>query len=332
VRETIKLTATLPRELAGKRLDQALTHIFPAYSRSRLQRWIKDGQIQVNEMTARPRDIVHGNEQVLLTATSEGEIPWQGQALPLDIVHEDEAILVVNKAAGCVVHPAAGNRDGTLVNALLHHAPELEKVPRAGIVHRLDKDTTGLLVVARTLPAHHTLIQQLQTRRVIREYRAISAGVMTGGGTVDAPLGRHPFDRKRMAVVPAGGKPALTHYRVRGRFRAHTYISCYLDTGRTHQIRVHLAHIGYPLLGDPTYGKRPHLLKGGNEKINTALRNFKRQALHAVRLAFLHPLTGQEVCWKAPLPEDMAIVLSLLEQDRKDHDIEASREGISICE
>jgi 23S rRNA pseudouridine1911/1915/1917 synthase len=243
---------------------------------------------------------------------------WQAQSLPLDIIYEDKAIIIVNKPAGLVVHPAVGNRDGTLVNALLNHAPELENVPRAGIVHRLDKDTTGLLVVARNLSAHHALVRQLQARQVSREYRAITVGIMTGGGTVEAPIDRHPVNRKRMAVAPLG-KPAVTHYRVLTRFRAHTYTSCRLETGRTHQIRVHLAHISYPLLGDPTYGKRLHIPKESKEEFTMALRNFKRQALHATRLALTHPLSGQEVSWEAPLPNDMATLLALLEQDRQNH-------------
>jgi 23S rRNA pseudouridine1911/1915/1917 synthase len=312
VQKIIEFATTLPSELAGKRLDQALACVFPAYSRSRLQQWIKQGQVRVDETAARPRDTVRGGERVVLIATTEAEVIWRGQPLPLDIVYEDEAIIVVNKSANVVVHPAAGNRDGTLVNALLHHAPELEKVPRAGIVHRLDKDTTGLLVVARTLPAHNSLIQQLQARQVTREYRAISIGVMTGGGTIDATIDRHPIDRKRMAVV-LSGKPAITHYRVKTRFQAHTYLSCHLETGRTHQIRVHLAHIGYPLLGDPTYGRRLYLPKGSGEEVITTLRKFKRQALHAAHLAFLHPLSGREVCWEAPIPQDMATVLTVLE-------------------
>jgi 23S rRNA pseudouridine1911/1915/1917 synthase len=257
---------------------------------------------------------------VVLIAEAEAEVIWQAQPLPLNIIYEDKAIIIVNKPAGLVVHPAVGNRDGTLVNALLNHAPELEEIPRAGIVHRLDKDTTGLLVVARTLPAHHALIRQLQARQVRREYRAITVGIMTGGGTVEAPIDRHPVNRKRMAVAPLG-KPAVTHYRVLTRFRAHTYALCRLETGRTHQIRVHLAHISYPLLGDPTYGKRLHIPTQSGEELIAALRNFKRQALHAARLALMHPLSGEEASWEAPLPDDMATLLTLLEQDQQNHTV-----------
>lgn len=317
--ETIELTATLPPELAGKRLDQALASVFPAYSRSRLQQWIKHGQIKVNDAPARPRDTVRGGEWVVLIAATEAEVIWRPQPLPLEIVYEDEAVIVVNKPAGLVVHPGAGNPSGTLVNALLNHAPELAEIPRAGIVHRLDKDTTGLLVVARTLTAHHALVQQLQARQVTREYLAIAAGVMTAGGTVKAPIRRHPVDRKRMAVG-AVGKPAATHYRIVTRFRAYTEVLCRLETGRTHQIRVHLAHIGYPLLGDPSYGKRLHIPPDSGEELAAALRNFKRQALHAARLALVHPGRRQKLSWEAPLPADMATLLSLLERDRRSPD------------
>lgn len=315
MQEALELTAILPPELAGRRLDQALACVFPAYSRSRIQQWIKRGQVRVNDATARPRDTIRGGEQVVLIPATEVEVAWRAEPLPLDIVYEDSTLIVVNKPAGLVVHPAAGNPKGTLVNALLHYAPELEEIPRAGIVHRLDKDTTGLLVIARTLSAHHALAQQLQARQVIREYRAITASVMTGGGMIDAPIGRHPVDRKRMAVMPSG-KPAVTHYRVIARFRGHTYILCRLETGRTHQIRVHLAHIGYPLVGDPAYGKRVYIPKGSGEELSTALRNFKRQALHAAHLAFFHPLSGQEVSWEVSPPEDMAALLRILDRDR----------------
>jgi 23S rRNA pseudouridine1911/1915/1917 synthase len=318
MREAIELSTTLPPELAGKRLDQALAHVFPAYSRTRLQQWVKQGQIRVNDAPARPRDTVLGGERVILFAETEAEVIWQAQPLPLDIIYEDKAVIVVNKPAGLVVHPAVGNRDGTLVNALLNHAPELEKVPRAGIVHRLDKDTTGLLVVARTLPAHYALVKQLQAHQISREYRAITVGTMTGGGTVNAPIARHPINRKRMAVAPLG-KPAVTHYRVLTRFRAHTYTACFLETGRTHQIRVHLAHINYPLLGDPTYGKRLHIPMKSGEEIIAALRSFRRQALHATRLTLTHPLSGRKISWEAPLPKDMVILLALLEQDWQSH-------------
>ncbi|QBQ53561.1 23S rRNA pseudouridine(1911/1915/1917) synthase RluD [Nitrosococcus wardiae] len=318
MQDTIELNTTLPPELAGKRLDQALACVFPAYSRSRLQQWIKQGQVKVNNALARPRDTVRGGEWVVLVAETETAVVWQAQPLPLEIVYEDEAIIVVNKPAGLVVHPAAGNRDGTLVNALLNHAPELAEIPRAGIVHRLDKDTSGLLVVARTLAAHHGLVQQLHARQVTRQYRAIVVGVMTGGGTIKAPIHRHPVDRKRMAVVPTG-KPAITHYRVWARFRAHTDVACRLETGRTHQIRVHLAHSGYPLLGDPAYGKRLHIPRESGEELTTALRHFKRQALHAARLGLLHPQRKQAMSWEAPLPEDMSTLLALLEQDRQRH-------------
>jgi 23S rRNA pseudouridine1911/1915/1917 synthase len=243
-------------ELAGLRLDQALAKLFPDYSRSRLQRWIKDGHVLVNGAVCRPKDTVFEADIIALTVVEEPEIEWRPQAIPLDLVYEDEAVLVINKPAGLVVHPGAGNVDGTLSNALLYYDPEIAKVPRAGVVHRLDKDTSGLLVVARTLTAQKHLVEQLQDRAFEREYEALTVGVMTAGGTVDAPIGRHPSNRLRMAVVP-GGKEAITHYRVVERFRAHTHVRVKLETGRTHQIRVHMAHIHYPLVGDPVHGPTP---------------------------------------------------------------------------
>ncbi|BAW79791.1 pseudouridine synthase RluD [Candidatus Nitrosoglobus terrae] len=316
MQETIELSAILPSGLAGKRLDQALACVFPTYSRTRLQQWIKQGKIRVNNTLAYPRYPVLGGEHIVLIAETEAEVIWRAQPLPLNIVYEDEAIIVVNKPAGLVVHPGAGNHDGTLVNALLNHAPELEVIPRAGIIHRLDKDTTGLLVVARTLSAHHILVRQLQTQQINREYRAITAGVMTGGGSINAPIARHSINRKKMAIASLG-KPAVTHYRILTRFCAHTYVACILETGRTHQIRVHLAHINYPLLGDPLYGKRLHTPIGSSEKVITALRNFKRQALHAIHLTLTHPITNQKISWEVPLPRDIADLLILLEEDQQ---------------
>ncbi len=312
--EHISLSARIPDSLYGKRLDQALAELFPDYSRSRLQKWLKQGQITLNGQPARAREKVLGGEEIMIQAQIEEEGHWQAEAIPLDILFEDEHILVINKPAGLVVHPAAGNRGGTLLNALLHHAPELAQVPRAGIVHRLDKDTTGLLVVARSLPAQKYLVEQLQARAFLREYLAVVNGAPVGGGCVDAPIGRHPVQRKRMAVVESG-KEAITHYRIRERFRHHSLLSLRLETGRTHQIRVHMAHIQYPLVGDPVYGGRLKLPPQCSEELMHSLRSFRRQALHAARLGLEHPISGEQMEWDVPLPEDMERLLNVLRED-----------------
>lgn len=312
--EPENFTRNIPHELAGLRLDQALARLFPDYSRARLQRWVKDGQVTVNDRQMRPRDTVYGGECVVLQALQTEETSWRPQELPLDIVYEDSAILVINKPPGLVVHPGAGNMDGTLSNALLHYAPELESVPRAGIVHRIDKDTSGLLVVARNVKAQKSLVDQLQARSFEREYQAVTMGVMTAGGKVDAPIGRHPVNRLRQAVVP-NGKEAITHYRVQERFRAHTHVSIKLETGRTHQIRVHMAYIHYPLVGDPAYGGRLRIPAGCIPQLEQILRAFNRQALHAAKLGIHHPQSGELIHWEAPLPDDMAALLAALRED-----------------
>ncbi|MDS4031349.1 MAG: 23S rRNA pseudouridine(1911/1915/1917) synthase RluD [Candidatus Contendobacter sp.] len=311
---TERIDCRIPVDHAGMRLDQALAAILPAYSRSRLQQWLKTGQLRVNGCVWRPRDVVAGGETVSGELVLETETAATAQDIPLDIRHEDADLLVLDKPAGLVAHPAAGNRDGTLVNALLHHAPELATLPRAGLVHRLDKDTTGLLVVARGLRAHTALVEQLQARRIEREYLAVVNGVPVAGGTVDAPVGRHPVDRQRMAVTP-GGKPAVTHYRVLRRFRAHALLRVKLETGRTHQIRVHMAHIRFPLLGDPVYGGRPRLPPDAAPRCIEIIRNFRRQALHAERLALTHPVTGERLEWRAEIPADLAELLAALGED-----------------
>jgi 23S rRNA pseudouridine1911/1915/1917 synthase len=315
----IHLTEVVASEMSGMRLDQALARLFSDYSRSRLQQWIKAGQVTVNGRVLRPRDPVVGGETIEVNVVLEQEVPCAPQNIPLDIIYEDSAILVINKPAGLVVHPAAGNPDGTLQNALLHHAPELVEVPRAGIVHRIDKETTGLLVVARSLEAHKFLVDELQQRKFEREYAAVANGVMTAGGTIDAPIGRHPVDRKRMAVVTTGGKPSVTHYRVVERFRAHTWIRVQLETGRTHQIRVHMAHRRYPLVGDPVYGGRLRLPPGSSAAVEQALRGFRRQALHAARLGLTHPDSGGHMEWQAPMPEDMLQLIEILRVDAQEH-------------
>ncbi len=308
------LIAEIPLELAGRRLDQVLAELFADYSRSRLTQWLKQGHVLVDGEQRKPRDKVAGGEQVSLRVEPERDERFEAEPIPLEIVYEDEAIIVINKPPGLVVHPAAGNWQGTLLNALLYHDPNLAAVPRAGIVHRLDKLTSGLLVVARTLEAQTSLVAQLQERSLTREYDAVVNGVLTGGGRVDEPIGRHGVDRKRMAVTHSG-KEAVTHYRVAERFRAHTHIKVKLETGRTHQIRVHMAHLKYPLVGDPVYGGRLRLPPASSELMQQALRRFPRQALHASRLGLIHPLSGEYMEWQVPLPKDMAQLLEVLRQD-----------------
>ncbi len=307
-------TRIIPAELAGQRLDQALARLFPEYSRSRLKTWLLAGTLRVDGGSPRPRDPVRGGESVLLLGEPEAVIAAAPEAMELDVVFEDESLLVVDKPAGLVVHPGAGNPRGTLMNGLLHHAPELEALPRAGIIHRLDKDTSGLLLIAKSLPAHTVLVRLLADRAISRWYLAVCAGVLTGGGTIDAPIGRHAADRKRM-TVREGGKSAVTHYTVLERFGAHTYIQVRLETGRTHQIRVHFAHRHHPLAGDPVYGGRPVLPAGADERLVAALRGFRRQALHAGRLDFQHPASGEMLRFEAPLPDDFERLLAALRED-----------------
>ena len=304
----------VPAELSGLRFDQALVQLFPEYSRSRLSQWVKEGRVLLDGQPARPRDAVMGGQRVQVRVPEEPLSEMAPEALPLEIVYEDTALLVVNKPVGLVVHPGAGNPGGTLQNALLHHAPELARVPRAGLVHRIDKDTSGLLVVARTLEAHTALVAALQAREFQRSYLAVATGVMTGGGTVDAPIKRHPTERVRMSVRE-GGREAVTHYRVLKRFRAHTYLSVELETGRTHQIRVHLAHIKYPLVGDPLYGRRLGPPRNASPHLQEVLRSFRRQALHAAKLGLVHPVTGASLLWEVPPPADFLELLAALEED-----------------
>lgn len=308
----IQLALRVPAAMQGARLDQAAARLIPDYSRARLQQWIREGALTVDGLIRRPRDKLAGGEELRVNAAPEPSGDWQPEAIPLAIVHEDDSLLVVDKPAGLVVHPAAGNLDGTLLNALLNHAPQLANLPRAGIVHRLDKDTTGLMVVAKTLSAHNFLVEQMQQRLIGREYEAVVQGVMTGGGTIDTSIGRHPRVRTRMAVLARGGKPAVTHYRVLERFGHHTHIRVRLETGRTHQIRVHMAHIGFPLVGDAVYAGRLKIPRGASPRLQESLRHFGRQALHAVELALEHPETGIRMRWQAPLPEDLCQLLEVL--------------------
>lgn len=302
----------ITRDLAGLRLDQALAKLFPQFSRARLQRWLAADAITVDGVSGvSAKTRVMGGEKVVVDAILEQAETWQPEKIALDVVYEDGDIIVINKPANRVVHPAAGNREGTLLNALLHHAPQLAALPRAGIVHRLDKDTSGLLVVAKSLAAHTRLVRALQARIVKREYDAIVLGAVISGGTVSAPMGRHPVDRKRMAVIETG-KSAVTHYRVHERFTGFTWLRVSLETGRTHQIRVHLAHIRFPIVGDPVYGGRLRIPAGASEAVREALRGFKRQALHAARLGLTHPTTGEWCEWEASPPQDFLALAEAL--------------------
>ncbi len=310
----ISLKAEVTEQLSGKRLDQIAAKLFPEYSRARLQSWIRDGVLLVNNKQLRPRDCLETGDCLIVDAQLESAESWVAEQLPLDIVFEDEHLLVINKATDLVVHPAAGHSQGTLLNGLLHYLPEQNELPRAGIVHRLDKDTTGLMVVAKTLISHAALVNQLQAREVSREYEAVVRGVLTGGGTVDRPLGRHPLNRKKRAVVEKG-QEAVSHYRVINRFRCHTHVQVNLETGRTHQIRVHMAHLNHALVGDPLYGGRFQLPAACSNELGTCLRHFKRQALHARRLALIHPASGELVSWKADIPADMQGLIRQLGND-----------------
>jgi 23S rRNA pseudouridine1911/1915/1917 synthase len=313
---TIRHEATVPLSAAGRRFDQALAEMFPDYSRSRLTAWIKAGAVTLDGAKAPPRQLLRGGEKVQLEAELETEVELAPEAIALDIVHEDDYLLVLNKPAGLVVHPGAGNSAGTVLNALLHHDPVLAQLPRGGIVHRLDKDTSGLMVVAKTLAAHTGLVDMLSRHDVERQYEAVVLGTLVAGGTVDAPIGRHMGDRLRQAVRDEeDGKHAVTHYRLRERFRAHSLIQCSLETGRTHQIRVHLAHINHPLVGDPLYGGGLRLPKGATPELIAALRGFRRQALHAERLAFEHPVTGEPMSFGAERPADQQALIDALRAD-----------------
>ncbi|HHW4680271.1 MAG TPA: 23S rRNA pseudouridine(1911/1915/1917) synthase RluD, partial [Xylella taiwanensis] len=306
--------ATVPDSAAGRRFDAVLAELFPEFSRSRLVEWIKSGDVLLDGAVARPRDPVYGGETVQLQAMLDTRTDAVPQDIPLDILYEDEHVFVLDKPAGLVVHPGAGNPDGTLVNALLHRDPALAALPRAGIVHRLDKDTSGVMVVARTLLAQTALVEQLSARQVHRQYLAVVVGALVSGGTANVAIERHPRDRLRMAVSERG-KEAVTHYRLRERFRAHTALECRLDTGRTHQIRVHMAHLRHPIVGDRLYGGLLKLPKGSTEALLVMLRGFKRQALHAEVLEFLHPVGGASVRVAAPVPADLCQLLEVLRED-----------------
>ncbi|ADO80392.1 TPA: 23S rRNA pseudouridine(1911/1915/1917) synthase RluD [Haemophilus influenzae] len=315
----ITLSAEVQPEQMGQRLDQTLAELFPEYSRSRLKTWIEADLVKLNDrITNIPREKVLGGERIEIIVEVEDETRFEAENIPLNIVYEDDDIIVINKPKDLVVHPGAGNPNGTVLNALLYHYPPIVEVPRAGIVHRLDKDTTGLMVVAKTIPAQTKLVRDLQKRKITREYEAVASGIMTKGGTVDQPMARHATKRTLMAVHPIG-KPAVTHYRIMENYRNYTRLRLRLETGRTHQIRVHMAHIAHPLLGDQTYGGRPRPPKNASEDFMEVLRNFKRQALHAVMLRLAHPITGEMMEWYAPLPDDFVELLNALKADYLEH-------------
>ncbi|SBV35497.1 23S rRNA pseudouridine synthase [uncultured Stenotrophomonas sp.] len=306
--------ARVPDAAAGRRFDAVLAELFPEFSRSRLSDWIKSGAALLDGAPARPRDLLRGGELATLDAVLEVETDALPEDIPLSVLYEDEHVFVIDKPAGLVVHPGAGNPTGTLVNALLFRDPALAKVPRAGVVHRLDKDTSGVMVVARTVQAQTALVGQLSAREVHRQYLAVVCGALVAGGTVDAPIDRHPRDRLKMGVRE-DGKDAVTHYRLRERFRAHTALECRLETGRTHQIRVHMAHLKHAIVGDPLYGGALKLPKGASDELVAQLRGFKRQALHAETLEFMHPISGEPIRNSAPVPADLLALMQALRED-----------------
>ena len=308
------MTARVPEALHGARLDAAAASLFPAFSRSRLADWIKLGRLQRNQSAAKPRDKVAVADHITLTPEYDDRVEWAPEALPLDLLYEDDHVIVLNKPAGLVVHPAAGHHSGTLVNRLLAHAPEMASLPRGGIVHRLDKDTSGVMLAAKSTLAHKSLVAQLAERTVSRHYSAVCRGTFSGGGTIDGPIGRHPTSRIKMAVVP-DGKPAVTHYRIAERFGAHTHLDVSLESGRTHQIRVHLAWRKHPLIGDPVYGGRAMRPAGASDRLLSALQEFPRQALHARELEFLHPESNESLQFSATIPEDLAALLGCLAEE-----------------
>ena len=303
----------IPDRLIGQRIDSAMAQMLPDYSRSKITTWVRSGGALINGKTFKPKEKILGGEIVTLNIKAEKTNDWKAEDIPLDIVFEDNDIIVVNKPVGLVTHPGAGNWTGTLANALLHYDPSLANLDRAGIVHRLDKNTSGLMVVARSELAQKNLVEQLQTHAVSREYSAIVYGHMISGGTVDEPIGRDPKDRIRQAVVE-DGKDAVTHYRVIDRFAHHTHVKAILETGRTHQIRVHLSYIGHPLIADPMYGGKIRFPKKADDHLKNALKKFNRQALHAKKLTLTHPITFEQMSWKAPLPQDLQDLLKVLQE------------------
>jgi 23S rRNA pseudouridine1911/1915/1917 synthase len=307
------LTIIIPERMTGDRLDVALSEMLPDYSRSKITAWIKSGDALINNKAFKPKDKVNGSQMVMLSLNKKQNNNWLAENIALNIIFEDEDIIIINKPFGLVTHPGAGNWDGTLANALLYYDPKLSKLDRAGIVHRLDKNTSGLMVIARNEKSQKYLVEQLQSHSVVRVYSAIVYGHMISGGSVNNPIGRDPKDRIKQAVS-SNGKDATTHYRVIDRFKSHTHVKAILETGRTHQIRVHLSHIGYPLLGDPMYGGRVRFPKKASKILKDSLLGFKRQALHSKQLTLNHPSTFELMSWKAPLPDDMLELLAILNE------------------
>jgi 23S rRNA pseudouridine1911/1915/1917 synthase len=326
VSNEISQTLSVPANCAGQRLDQVLARLLPDYSRTRIKEWIEAGHVRVDGRQLKPKEKLLGGEQIQVRAELAAQVPMSPEQIQLDVVHKDRHVFIVNKPAGLVVHPGAGNSTGTLQNALLHLDPKLEQLPRAGIVHRLDKETSGLMVVARTIAAHTALTRMIEAHEVERHYEAVCVGVMTAGGTVDAPIDRHPTDRVKMSIR-SSGREAITHYRVVKRFRAHTHVRVQLETGRTHQIRVHLSHIKYPIVGDRVYGGRLLWPKGASAELIDAIRNFPRQALHAAQLDFAHPVSEKPLSFTAPLPQDMQELLRVLALDAASVDTRETRRG-----
>ena len=307
----IQRQAKVQLEIAGQRADKVAALLFPEFSRTQLQHWMLSGELTADGAPIQPKLTLNANQMLHIDAEIAESERWKAESIPLNIIYEDESLLIVDKTAGMVVHPAAGNPDGTLLNALLGYDSKVSQLPRCGIVHRLDKETSGLLVVAKTLEAQTSLVRQLQARTVHRQYQAVCAGRCTAGGKVDAPIGRHPRHRVKMAVVQSG-KPAITHYRVEEKFSHHTRLKLNLETGRTHQIRVHMAHINHALVGDPLYSGRFRKPANISSALEHSLGEFRRQALHATSLQFVHPSMGSTVMFDSPLPEDFQSLLEAL--------------------
>ncbi len=313
----LSLQTTLDEHFLGSRIDQVVAEIWSDFSREKLKQWIKEGRLLVDGQQVKPKYLCKGQETLTLNVTLEQQTHAQPEDIPLNIVYEDDEIIVINKEVGMVVHPGAGNPSGTLLNALLYHCPKSAELDRAGIVHRIDKDTSGLLVVAKTLEAQFALSQQLANKSVYRLYDLIVYGEVIAGGTIDKPIKRHPTDRVKMAVV-AGGKEAITHYHVKERFQHFTRLHAQLETGRTHQIRVHFSYLGYPLVGDPVYLQRVRVPSKASQRLKETLHEFKRQALHAYQLGLVHPKTGEEMTFTAPLPDDFNHLLTVLREENAD--------------